>query len=100
MKDRQASKNKAIESPSPKKNKLVTRGTDSGFQTSVDPSEIEDKEKKSLEVPPNPAEQKETNFVTRTKWTLIMLFSFLFVVSLGHFYVTLLVIALVICSFN
>lgn len=98
MKDR-SKETKTSQSPvgkkSPTKRLLVPAQTDSNFHTSADHSELEEAEKKALEVPPNPADQP-SNFAQRTKWTLIMIPSFLLVVAMGHFYITILVIALVI----
>lgn len=62
---------------SPAKHLTVPAQTDSNFQTSADHSELEEIEKKRFEIPPNPAEPQASNFMQRTKWTLIMIPSFL-----------------------
>jgi len=46
------------------------------------------------------AQPPESNFVQRLKWTLIMIPSFLLVVFMGHFYVTILVIVLVCACYR
>jgi phosphatidate cytidylyltransferase len=67
---------------------------------SAPPQQLADTPKAPEQPPASEYEKKKANFITRTIWTLVMIFGFFWVLGAGHIYIIIIVTAVQVISFK